>query len=73
MIRAFLRVASWMRKIFFLKATLTFTPCENSVRLVRSGFETIPTDLTRAELFRSFTYSAKTATKFLTVGEATIN
>ena len=38
---------------------LPFEPREEPVRLSRSGFETIPSDLSKAELFRYFTYSAE--------------
>jgi hypothetical protein len=38
---------------------LPFTPRADSVRIVRTGFETIPADLSKAELFRYFTYSAE--------------
>jgi TnpA family transposase len=37
---------------------LQFSHREEPVRLSRSGFETIPSDLSKAELFRYFTYSA---------------
>lgn len=38
---------------------LPFTPRADPVRIARTGFETIPTDLSKAELFRYFTYSAE--------------
>jgi Domain of unknown function (DUF4158) len=38
---------------------LHFSQREDPVRLSRSGFETIPSDLSTAELFRYFTYSAE--------------
>src|SRR5689334_12271770 len=38
---------------------LPFAPREEPVGLSRSGFETIPSDLSKAELFRYFTYSAE--------------
>jgi hypothetical protein len=38
---------------------LQFSHREEPVRLSRSGFETIPSDLSKAELFRYFTYSAE--------------
>src|SRR5262245_22197539 len=36
---------------------LPFAPREEPMRLSRSGFETIPADLSKAELFRYSTYS----------------
>jgi hypothetical protein len=38
---------------------LHFSHREEPMRLSRSGFETIPSDLSKAELFRYFTYSAR--------------
>ena len=38
---------------------LPFTPREPSLRILRTGFETIPSDLSKAELFRYFTYTAE--------------
>jgi Domain of unknown function (DUF4158) len=42
-----------------LTKLLQFSHREEPVRLSRSGFETIPSDLSKAELFRYFTYSAE--------------
>jgi hypothetical protein len=38
---------------------LPFAPREESLRVPRTGFEHIPADLSKAELFRFFTYSAE--------------
>jgi hypothetical protein len=38
---------------------LPFTPRVESLRIARTGFESIPADLSKAELFRYFTYSAE--------------
>jgi hypothetical protein len=38
---------------------LQFSKREEPVRLSRGGFETIPSDLSKAELLRYFTYSAE--------------
>jgi hypothetical protein len=38
---------------------LQFSHLEEPLRLLRSGFETIPSDLSKAELFHYFTYSAE--------------
>lgn len=38
---------------------LPFAPREETLRAARTGFESIPADLSKAELFRYFTYSAE--------------
>lgn len=38
---------------------LPFAPREETLRVTRTGFENIPADLSKAELFRYFTYSTE--------------